>query len=108
MARRAIPGMAEMKTPTARKFFNISGPCDPARHYVFSAVERLPAARSLVDEGHYFILHAARQSGKTTLLRALTREVNADGRFHALYCSLEAAQKIDSLETGIAAVVASL
>jgi hypothetical protein len=56
------------------------------------AVNRLPEAHQLAEQGDYFVIHAARQSGKTTLLQALTDEINAEGRRYALYCSLETLQ----------------
>lgn len=46
-----------------------------------------------------------RQSGKTTLLKELNRQVNAEGTYHALYCSLESIEKIPEPERGIPAIV---
>jgi predicted AAA+ superfamily ATPase len=43
----------------------------------------------LIRDNQYFIVHAPRQSGKTTLLLELTRRLNAEGQYYALYCSLE-------------------
>ncbi|MDR1534291.1 MAG: ATP-binding protein, partial [Planctomycetota bacterium] len=63
--------------PVIPKRFNVAGPCVPDRHYMLPAVNRLPEARQLAEQGDYFVIHAARQSGKTTLLRALAREINA-------------------------------
>ena len=62
--------------PAIPKYFNVAGPCIPDRHYMLPAVNRLPEARRLAERGDYFVVHAARQSGKPTLLRALTRELN--------------------------------
>ncbi|MDR1936608.1 MAG: ATP-binding protein, partial [Candidatus Accumulibacter sp.] len=90
-----------MTWPVTRKLFNIAGPCDPARHYMVPAIPRLPEATNMVEDGLYFILHAARQSGKTTLIRGLTREINAEGQFCALYCSLEALQGFDDPDDAI-------
>jgi hypothetical protein len=87
------------------KYFNVAGPCVPEEHYMIPAIERLPEVRRLTAEKHYFVIHSARQSGKTTLLRALTREINAKGLFYALYCSLEALQGITKLEDGMSAIV---
>jgi len=41
------------------------------------AEQRLPEARPLVEQGHYLVVHAPRQMGKTTALHALTRELSA-------------------------------
>lgn len=47
------------------KFFNIAGPCNPAKHYMLPAVERLPQVTRLIDREQYFAIHAARLFGKT-------------------------------------------
>jgi len=70
--------------------------------------ERCPGVRALVDGKQFFVIHAARQTGKTTLLNALERDLNAFGRYHALYCSIESAQGFDEPERGIPAVVSAL
>lgn len=88
-----------------RKFFNISGPCNPEEHYMLPAQERLTELRQLIDQKQFFVIHAARQSGKTTLLRELVRHLNAEGEYHALYCSLEAVQGITAPEIGIPTIV---
>jgi hypothetical protein len=56
---------------------------------------------NLIEDGQYFIIHAPRQSGKTTLLLELTKRLNAEGRYHALYCSLETLQGVPDPEKGI-------
>ena len=55
-------------------------------------LSRLPEVRSLIDEGLYFVIHAPRQSGKTTFLRAMATELAAEGRYTAIYASCERAQ----------------
>jgi hypothetical protein len=75
---------------------------------MLDAVARLPEARELAEKKHYFVIHAARQSGKTTLLRALTREFHAEGKFYALYCSLEALQGVSDVAEGINGISAVL
>ena len=74
------------------KKFNTTGPCFPGEHYMLPALDRLPGIRELVADGNYFVIHAPRQSGKTTLLKALVREINEKGDMFALYCSLETLQ----------------
>ena len=59
----------------------------------------------LIEEKHYFVIHSARQSGKTTLLWELTDRLNAKGDYYALYCSLEAVQGIIEPEKGIPEIV---
>ena len=55
------------------KYFNIAGPCNPERHYMLPALDRLPDIRRLVNQEQYFVVHAPRQTGKTTALKALVR-----------------------------------
>ena len=56
----------------------------------------------------YFVIHAARQSGKTTYLKDLTQRLNEDGKYYALYCSLETAQGITEPEKGIPEIVKTI
>ena len=74
------------------KFFNVAGPCDPRFHYMIEASPRLPEAPKLVAQGACFALHAPRQTGKTTTLRALAAELTATGRYAAVYMSCESAR----------------
>lgn len=74
------------------RYFNTAGPCAPTRHYMLPAQERLPQAREIVDEGQYFVVHAPRQTGKTTALAALARDLTASGRYAALHFSCENAE----------------
>ena len=56
-------------------YFNIAGPCFPDEHYMLPALERLPEVRGLVRRGQCFVIHAPRQTGKTTAIQALAREI---------------------------------
>ena len=77
---------------TMDKYFNVAGPCFPADHYMLPALDRMPEVRRLVGQKAYFVIHAPRQTGKTTAVQALAREINATGERVALYCSLETLQ----------------
>jgi hypothetical protein len=61
------------------KYFNTAGPCVPRLHYMVPPEPRLPEARGLVRQGMYFVVHAPRQSGKTTTLSALATDLTAEG-----------------------------
>ena len=74
------------------RFFNTAGPCEPGRHYMIPAKERLPDADLLIERGSYFVLHAPRQTGKTTTLRALAKAVTLQGTYTALYFSCKPAE----------------
>ncbi|MEU7738912.1 AAA family ATPase [Nonomuraea sp. NPDC049158] len=80
-----------MRPPRAR-FFNTTGPCDPQYHYILPPAERLPQARELIEMDRYFVLHAPRQTGKTTALRTLASELTAEGDTAALMLSGERAK----------------
>jgi hypothetical protein len=69
--------------------FNIAGPCRPDWHYMIPAERRLPEAPGLVEQYGYFVVHAPRQTGKTTALRSLAERLLASGRYAALYFSCE-------------------
>ena len=56
------------------------------------ALDRLPEVRRLVNRRQYFVIHAPRQTGKTTAVKALVHEINAKGDKVAIYCTLETLQ----------------
>ncbi len=91
-----------------KRYFNVAGPCIPGEHYMLPAQERCRGVLDLVDQKQYFVIHAARQSGKTTLLKELTHQVNAQGDYHALYCSLESLERVSEPERGIPEIVKKL
>jgi len=59
-----------------RKEFNITGSCNPVRHYMVDSPERFAAVESLIDKGHYFTINRARQYGKTTMLQTIRRKLS--------------------------------
>ena len=69
--------------------FNTAGPNQPDIHYTLDPEPRLPGLRALIDQREYFVLHAPRQSGKTTLLDTLARKLTAEGRYTAICFSIE-------------------
>jgi len=83
------------------KFFNTAGPCNEQNHYMVPVKDRIPGIMSLIDREQYFVIHAARQTGKTTLIKSLTNQINAEGKYYALYCSLETVEAFTEPEKGI-------
>ncbi|RRR71819.1 MAG: ATP-binding protein [Candidatus Viridilinea halotolerans] len=71
------------------RFFNTAGPCNPDDHYMLPATARLPDVQMLLDQKAYFVLHGPRQSGKTTAMIELARQVTAAGRYAAALVSME-------------------
>jgi hypothetical protein len=53
---------------------------------------RQPEVDEMIDGGFYFVLHAPRQSGKTTFLKSQVDKINSEGVYYALYCTLELIQ----------------
>jgi len=72
-----------------RRHFNTAGPCRPDDHYMLPASARLPQVMPLIETKSYFVLHAPRQTGKTTALLALAAELTAAGSYVAALVSLE-------------------
>ncbi|MGH3265768.1 MAG: ATP-binding protein, partial [Trebonia sp.] len=76
------------------RFFNTGGVCVPESHYMLPPEPRLPGALTYVNRWEYFVVHAPRQTGKTTTLRTLARHVTAGGRFAAVSVSCERAREV--------------
>ena len=72
----------------ARKF-NTTGSCLSENHYMIPPEQRLSEVRDLIDDQSFFVIHAPRQTGKTTLLRNLSRQLTHEGKFVVLTASLE-------------------
>ena len=76
------------------RFFNTAGPIVAADHYHIPPLERLDRDEVLwlIEQQRYFVLHAPRQTGKTSALLALQDELNAGGRYRCLYINVEIGQ----------------
>ena len=78
------------------RFFNTSGPVEAEDHYRIPPLQRvnLGEVLELVRGKRYFVLHAPRQTGKTSILLALRDLLNsgAEGDFRCVYGNVEAGQ----------------
>ena len=76
------------------RFFCKAGPVKPEIHYSLPPLERLnrESIFDLIRQEKYFVLHAPRQTGKTTAMLALEHDLNATGQYRALYVNVEPAQ----------------
>ena len=76
--------------------FNTEGPVVADKHYSIPPLERvdLDEVLGLIRDERYFVLHAPRQTGKTTMLLALRDLLNsgAEGDFRCVYVNVETAQ----------------
>ena len=63
-------------------------------HYCIPPLERvdLDEILTLVARKKYFVLHAPRQTGKTSTLEALAKTLNSAGRYRCVYANIEVAQ----------------
>jgi hypothetical protein len=75
---------------------------------MIDAAERVQNVDLLINEGNYFVLHAARQSGKTTFIQDVANRLNAEGKYYALYCSLENLQGITDSKEGLPELVKNI
>ena len=76
--------------------FNTEGPVVAQDHYCIPPLERVNLGEilELVRHKRYFVLHAPRQTGKTSTLLALRSLLNSgvEGEFRCIYVNVEAAQ----------------
>jgi len=91
-----------------RKIFNVAGPCFPDKHYMIPAIDRLKKVEGLIDDECFFMVYAARQSGKTTIMKQLVHKINSENNYYALYCSLETVQPFPEPEKGIPGIVSCI
>ncbi|MGB3758769.1 MAG: ATP-binding protein, partial [Rivularia sp. (in: cyanobacteria)] len=71
------------------RWFNIAGPCKADKHYMLPPTSRLPDLSMLIEQESYFVIHAPRQTGKTTAMLALAQQLTATGHYTAVMLSAE-------------------
>jgi hypothetical protein len=75
-----------------KRFFNTTGLCYPADHYMVDPFRNVyDEIFHLIEAKQYFLIHAPRQTGKTTFLHSLAHRLNREGDYIATVCSLESA-----------------
>ena len=97
----------------AMRFFNTTGPIKPDDHYCIPPLQRLdlPKVLTLIRQKKYFVLHAPRQTGKTSALLALRDLLNggAEGSYRCVYANVEGAQAMrENLEPAMRAILGEL
>jgi len=75
------------------RFFNTAGPQTP-QAYTIDPLTRidLDDVLTLIRQQRYFVVHAPRQTGKTSCLLALRDYLNAEGDYIAVYANVEGGQ----------------
>lgn len=71
------------------RWFNISGHCQADKHYMLSPTSRLPDLEGLIAQENYFVIHAPRQTGKTTAMISLAQELTSSEHYAAVMVSVE-------------------
>lgn len=76
------------------RFFNTAGPNRPEQEYTIDPLSRfdLEEILDLIRQGKYFVLHAPRQTGKTSCMLALRDYLNKEGDYIAVYANVEGGQ----------------
>ena len=93
------------------KFFNTAGPVNPQDHYTLPPLSRLDLDELLllIEQKKYFVLHAPRQTGKTSLLLALMEYLNRGDEYICLYANIETAQTArNNVEQGLSEVAGAI
>ncbi|BAY88994.1 MULTISPECIES: ATP-binding protein [unclassified Tolypothrix] len=71
------------------RWFNTAGPCKADIHYMLPPTVRLPSLERLIAQESYFVIHAPRQTGKTTAMLALAKQLTGSGSYAAVMVSVE-------------------
>lgn len=90
------------------RFFNTAGPQQSDIHYTIDPLSRfdLDDVLMLVRQRKYFVLHAPRQTGKTSCMLALRDLLNRQGDYIAVYANVEAGQASrDKVEVVVKSIV---
>ena len=76
------------------RFFNTAGPMKPEINYCIDPLTRIDweDIQRLIRDERYFVMHAPRQTGKTSALLAMMRVLNEEGRYACVYANIEGAQ----------------
>jgi hypothetical protein len=93
------------------RFFNTAGPVRYDDHYFIPPLERFDfeEVMFLINQKKYFVLHAPRQTGKTSCMLALMEYLNKTGKFKALYFNVEVAQGArENVRSGIKAILSEV
>ncbi|MBF0225755.1 MAG: ATP-binding protein [Desulfobacterales bacterium] len=93
------------------RYFNTAGPINPEKHYCLSPLNRinLEEILYLIEQEKYFVLHAPRQTGKTSSLLALMEYLNKENKFKCLYINVEGAQAArENIQQGMKAIIQEL
>ena len=108
-------GYSELTMPPTRssvtRKFNTEGPIRADRHYHIPPLTRidLDDVLGLIGDEKYFVLHAPRQTGKTSALLALRDLLNGSDDYRCVYANVEGGQAMrENVAEGMRTVLAQL
>ena len=93
------------------KFFNTAGPVNRPNCYKIDPLHRwdLEEILMLIKQEKYFILHAPRQTGKTSSMLELQKYLNDSNEYNGIYINVEIGQAArNNITEGIGAIIAEL
>ena len=93
------------------KIFNTAGPVNMPFHYKIDPLHRWDLNDILlhIKLERYFILHAPRQTGKTSSLLALQEYLNNSGEYFAIYATFELGQAcVHNVKDGVKAIISQI
>ena len=92
------------------RFFNTAGPMKPEINYCIDPLTRVDweDIQRLINNMRYFVMHAPRQTGKTSALLAMMETLNEEGRYACVYANIESAQTAREEKEGIPAVCSAI
>lgn len=91
------------------RFFNTAGPILPSDHYFLPQRLNEEELYDLVEKKGYFILHAPRQTGKTTAILNFAEKLKKEGKYFPLYVNVEPAQAArGNVREGIFAILSQI
>lgn len=94
-----------------QKHFNTAGPVHADQHYCIDPLTRVDweEMQYLIQSNKFFVLHAPRQTGKTSTLLAIENQLNQSGEYIALYINVEAAQAArNDIEQGMRTIASRI
>ena len=108
-----MSGPGACDTGEVPRFFNTTGPVVAAKHYCIPPLDRLDLrdVLDLIRTERYFVLHAPRQTGKTSALLVLRDLLNGggEGDYRCVYVNVEPAQAMrEDVETAMRAILGEL
>ena len=93
------------------KFFNTAGPVNQEEHYKIDPLHRwdLEEILMLIKQKKYFVLHAPRQTGKTSSMLELQKYLNNSNEYNSIYINVEVGQAArNNIKEGVGAIISEL